>query len=105
MRELPSNDSPETASPLIRRAPFIHINPQKPLDNRVVNKTLDPSKVNMLNITQVASHEITEQMLHDLVTAQATEDRNLEFKLDLKIATDVDKREFCTDVLAFANGS
>ena len=60
----------------------------------------------MIEIDRLPTSEITEQHLKNLVTSKVTEgDRTLEFKQDIKIGTDSEKRELCTDVVSFANGA
>lgn len=59
----------------------------------------------MIEIERLPISEITVKHLDALVTAKAMESQTLEFKQELKIGTDSDKREFCTDVVSFANAS
>lgn len=57
----------------------------------------------MIEIERLPISDITEQHLQALVTGNAAESQTLEFKRELKIGVDSDKREFCTDVASFAN--
>lgn len=59
----------------------------------------------MIEIERLQISEITEQHLQDLVIGEAAESPTLEFKRELKIGIDNDKREFCTDVASFANAA
>jgi len=57
----------------------------------------------MAQIEHIPFNDITVQHLHELVSAKVEEGRTIEFKQELKIGTDSDKKEFCTDVATFAN--
>jgi len=58
----------------------------------------------MTGIENLAAGEISESHLLNLVIAKVSEgEKTLEFKQELKIGTDGDKKEFCTDVISFAN--
>jgi hypothetical protein len=58
----------------------------------------------MTEIERHSVNDISENHLQALVTAKVAEgNRTLEFKQDLKIGTDSDKKEFCTDIVSFAN--
>jgi len=59
----------------------------------------------MIEIDRLPIGEITEVHLQSLVTGKAAEGRTLEFKQDIKIGSDGDKKEFCTDVASFVNAA
>jgi predicted HTH transcriptional regulator len=53
----------------------------------------------------VPVNSITEQHLFELVSAHVPEGKTIEYKRELKIGNDTDKREFCVDLTSFANAA
>ena len=56
-----------------------------------------------MSLQHLAFKEIDETALAALVTSGVGESKTLEFKQDLQVATDEQKREFLSDVTALAN--
>src|ERR1041385_3363708 len=56
-----------------------------------------------MSLQHLTFEQIDEKVLNTLVTDGACESKTLEFKQDLQVATDEQKREFLSDVTALAN--
>jgi len=54
-------------------------------------------------IDGIPLHEIAEKHLHSLVSLRVSESERIEYKVELKMNTDKEKRELCKDISAFAN--
>ncbi len=56
-------------------------------------------------IEQITIEQITKEDIESLVTAKVPERRNLDYKTQLNVGSDADKREFLADVSSFANAA
>jgi hypothetical protein len=64
-----------------------------------------PEATPMPAIDSIPVTSITEQHLLDLVAARVPEGKTIEYKRELKVGNDSEKREFCVDLTSFANAA